>query len=618
MRRAFAVAAVTALVAAPASTASLRVKGVDATHFPHVTVTVVASKRSGAPRLRENGSPVRGVLARNLGRDKSVVLAIDRSQSMKGRALADATAALRKFVASKPSSDRLALIGFGSKAVELTRFSSATIDADIALRDVTVDETQGTALYDTVVLGSRALRKEDSASRVLIVLTDGANASKGASRAAAIATARRSHVAVYTVGIESEQFSPAALRTIAASTGGHYFPAASSGALAAVYDRLAAELARTWRLEYVTSARPGEHAVLAATVPRVGRATARFLVQGDAHREDASSLVPEALYEGTFGTLLVASIAGLLALIAFLCFAAARRGSWLRNRLAPHVKTYAGDQPASEERERLAMAAELFQATERSLGHLRPWLALERMIERADIPLRTVQILYISLGAAMLFGLVVAVVGLPAPLILVAMALGGALPTVVVWFKARKRTKAFDDQLPDILLTIAGSLKAGHSFKQGIQTIVDDGEPPASKEFSRVTTEMQLGRPMDEALTDMAKRLGSANFEFVMTAVTVQRQVGGSLAGLFDTVAQTVRDRQQFARRIRSLTAMGRGSAYMLVALPFVLAGLLTLGNPEYMSPLYTTSTGHMLIMVGLTSMGVGSLILKKIVSFKG
>jgi tight adherence protein B len=177
---------------------------------------------------------------------------------------------------------------------------------------------------------------------------------------------------------------------------------------------------------------------------------------------------------------------------------------------------------------------------------------------------------------------------------------------------------AFEDQLPDLLVTLAASLKAGHSFKQGIQTIVDEGHEPASKELGRVLTDTRLGRPMDEALSETAERIGSKNFSFVITAVTIQRQVGGSLAGLFDMVADTVRQRQQFARKIKGLTAMGRASAYVLIALPFFIAFALTLLNPDYMAPLYNTSTGHQLIMVGLVMMAFGSLILKKLVSFRG
>lgn len=131
-------------------------------------------------------------------------------------------------------------------------------------------------------------------------------------------------------------------------------------------------------------------------------------------------------------------------------------------------------------------------------------------------------------------------------------------------------------------------------------------------------TEAQLGRPIDDSLAEMAQRLGSKNFEFVITAVTIQRQVGGSLAGLIDMVADTVRQRQQFIRKVRGLTAMGRAGSYVLIALPFVIALALTAMNAEYMSPLYHTSTGHKLILLGFVMMSIGSLMLKKIVSFKG
>jgi tight adherence protein B len=191
------------------------------------------------------------------------------------------------------------------------------------------------------------------------------------------------------------------------------------------------------------------------------------------------------------------------------------------------------------------------------------------------------------------------------------------VPYLVVGFKARKRVKAFENQLPDLLVTMAAGLKAGHSFRQALQSVVDEDQPPASKELQRVLTETRLGRPMDEALVDMAHRIGSKNFEFVITAVAIQRQVGGSLASLFDMVADTVRNRQQFAKKIKGLTAMGRASAYVLIGLPFFVAGLLTLLNPDYMRPLWHTGTGQKLIMVMFVMMTFGSLILRKIVNFR-
>jgi len=193
----------------------------------------------------------------------------------------------------------------------------------------------------------------------------------------------------------------------------------------------------------------------------------------------------------------------------------------------------------------------------------------------------------------------------------------GAPIGYVAW-KARGRLRQFENQLPDLLITLAASLKAGHSFRQGIQSVVDEGAQPAADEFKRVMTETQLGKPMDNALANMAERVGSSNLSFVVTAVTIQRQIGGSLAGLFDMVAETVRQRQQFARKVKSLTAMGRMSAYVLVGLPFFMAAIVTLMNGAYMAPLWHTSVGHMMVFTGLVMIGLGSLMLKKIASVRG
>ena len=221
-------------------------------------------------------------------------------------------------------------------------------------------------------------------------------------------------------------------------------------------------------------------------------------------------------------------------------------------------------------------------------------------------------------ASGILVGLLTTAIASSTLISLLGLAGGAMLPVGWVWLKAHRRLQAFENQLPDLLIGVAASLKAGHSFKQALQAIVDDGAEPAAKEFKRVLTESRLGRPLDDALNDMAERVGSKNLSFIVTAVAVQSQVGGSLASLFDMVADTVRNRQQFARKIKALTAMGRMSAYVLIGLPFFLAGALSLVNPGYMAPLFNTSAGHKMIMLSIVMMAIGSLLLKKIVSFKG
>jgi tight adherence protein B len=604
-----------------AATAGLELRKAQFTDYPYAEVLAVTPKPSSrAPRLQENGAQAADFTAQNLGRAKSVLLAIDTSHSMRGKALADAISAARSFVAAKPGSDRVAIATFGDKAQLLTRFSSATIDADIALRGLQVSPKQGTALNDVVALGSRALGSEALPGRVLILLTDGSDRGSSTSMAAALAAARDAGVAVYPVGIKSEQFSPAALRGLAEQTGGTYRAASSSKGLKAAYADIAAELRRTWLLRWVTGRLPGESVSLKAFVPGVGSATLTSSVPGTTDEEQAAeptSLLPDAAYSSRFGSLAVGLAVGLLLLLAWGLVTRARRGGWVQRRISGHLAvTRKNDRSAP--RERFATGAALMRATEGAFSHLRFWRGVHGLLERADLPLRTVEFLYIATGCAFVLGLVAALAAQSTLVILVALAIGALLPFGFVWFKARRRSKAFEDQLPDVLLTMAASLKAGHSFKSALQTIVDEGAEPASKEFNRVLTETRLGRPMEAALTEMPGRVGSKNLEFAITAVTIQGQVGGSLAGLFDMVADAVRNRQQFARKIKGLTAMGRASAYVLVALPFVLAGALTLLNRTYMDPLWGTSAGHKMLMGMVVMITLGSLMLKKIVSFKG
>ncbi|HEX2044661.1 MAG TPA: VWA domain-containing protein [Gaiellaceae bacterium] len=592
---------------------------VDTTAYPLMRATFVSEEPTSAPpRVEENGQLVPDVVATNLGEAKSIVLAVDRSQSMQGQPLEDAVAAARAFLGAKPDADRVSVVTYATEAVALTGFSTSTTDADSALRSIAIDPAPGTTLYDALVLSANSLASESLAGRVIIIVTDGNETQSEASLADVVAAARDAGAAIYVVGIESRLFNPEPMRQIAAETGGNYYGAASSAALTEVYSSIAEQLSRTWRLEFVTTALPGERIRLAATG---GGEEARLALTapGDAIKTrspEASGRLPEQFFGSVWGQAAFAALVGVIVLVAAAFLFAAPKGAWLKGRLAPHVVERR--QRAKRVRgERLALASGLFRATENALGNLKPWKRLGHTLERADLPLRTVEFVYIIVGSALFFGLVAAAFRVQVVFVGAALLGGGLLPYLFVSFKARRRLKAFENQLPDLLVTMAAGLKAGHSFRQALQSVVDEDQPPASKELKRVLTETQLGRPMDEALLEMAQRIGSKNFEFVITAVTIQRQVGGSLAGLFDMVADTVRNRQQFAKKIKGLTAMGRASAYVLIGLPFFVAGMLTLVNEQYMRPLWSTSIGHKLLILMVVMMTIGSLILRKLVNFR-
>jgi tight adherence protein B len=605
------------LLVLPANALAAKIEA-DASDYPTVRAIVVTDEPTpSAPTLTENGDKVTGLVATNLGQAKSIVLAVDRSRSMEGQPLQSAVEAARAFVAAKPLEDRISVVTYATEPIILTGFQTSTTDADSALRSISLDPVAGTTLYDSLVLSANSLASETYLGRVVIIVTDGNETRSEATLEDAIAAAQNAGASVYVVGIESDKFNPEPLRQIAEETGGNYYGAADAAALTEVYNSIAEELSRTWRLEYVTSALPSEKITLTATAAGTS-ASVQTVVPGSSvviHKSELEGRLPEHFFGTFWGQAAFAAVIGLIVLLAAGLVFARPRSTWLKSRLEPHVATQRRVKETG--RQRLRIAAGLFHATENALGKFKPWRRLQRTLERADLPLRTVEFVYLMLGAGLLVGLIVAGMTRSVPLIALGLLGGAAVPYLFASFKAKQRVKAFENQLPDLLVTMAAGLKAGHSFRQALQSVVDEDQPPASKELKRVLTETRLGRPMDQALADMAQRIGSKNFEFVITAVTIQRQVGGSLATLFDMVADTVRNRQQFAKKIKGLTAMGRASAYVLIALPFFVASMLTLLNAEYMRPLWHTSTGHKLIIIMFVMIGIGSLILRKIVNFR-
>jgi tight adherence protein B len=609
-----------ALALAATASASVKIAGVDKAGYPQLRVTIVTSQPSSRePLIRENGQPIQGSEADNLGQCANVVLAIDRSQSMRGKALRDAAAAAQSFVLTKPSCTRVELVTFGHRATELTGMSSATIDAQYELRTIEVDAKQGTALWEAVATSARALDKTASGGRVLILLTDGADTTH-ASMEQAIAAAHDAGVAAYPIGIESDQFKPDALKQLARDTGGSYHAAKGTGSLQQVYASIRRELARTWRVSYPTAARPGETPKLDASIPGLGAdQLAVFLppsLGASLAPEKPDPIVPAQAYDHGFGMLVLMLIVGIATLAAFSLLMSAPRSKRLRRRIEPHVDARA--QRRKEQRQRFGASRALMGATEKAFVRFSVWAKMQRLLERADMPLRAVELFYICAGCAFVPAFIAAFAGAPSFFLLILMGGGAAAPIAFVWFKAKKRLQQIDDSLADLLITLAASLKAGHSFRQGLASAAEENSGPLTKELKRVLTETSLGRPMDDALQEMADRIGSKDLSFVITAVTIQRQVGGSLAGIFDLVADTIRQRQQFARKIRGLTAMGRASMWVLIALPCALAVLLTLINADYMRPLWFTNTGHYLLYTGIGMIVFGYLSLRRIVNFKG
>jgi tight adherence protein B len=606
---------------ASAATQPLQITGVDTSRQPLIAISVrapvgIAGKGTPAFSVTENGHPISGLSIADPNKGANILAALDVSRSMRGQPLARALAAARTFATSKQAIDQFSVLSFGDRVSAASPLTTDPTSIAAALREVTLASKQGTSLYDGLIDGIRALADAGSGRRVLVVLTDGDDTSSKATAAQVIAAAHASDVSIYAIALKSSTFRPVVLRRIATSTGGGLFQA-GAGEIKSVYREIGRDLHSTYLLEY-TSSLPAKKISLAISAPGAGSATTSFVSEG------AKIVAPPKLNSSVstftdtrFANLFLALAIGVLALLgALLLF---RPSS--EHRLAKRIEGYAQVSVKVTERADGESRSPLFQqlllATERALGRLKYWKRMGFLLQQADLPLRAAELFYIQLGAAAVLGILSTLIGVPVFISLIAFGAGLLVPHLYVARKAGKRLKKFEGQLPDTLVAVAASLRAGHSFAQAMSTIVKDGGEPAAKEFARVETETRLGRSTDDALQAMAERLASRNFEFVVLAVNIQRQVGGSLAEILDMVADTVREREQFSRKVRALTAMGRASAYVLVAMPFFIGLALSAINFTYIKPLFTTSAGHIMFGTGLALIGIGTLILRKMVNFR-
>ena len=408
--------------------------------------------------------------------------------------------------------------------------------------------------------------------------------------------------------------SHTALNSLTRSTGGHVFAADHSAAgISAVYRQIAAEIRNTYRLQYTSHA--DGVTPLQVSLKGYVPATESIDLSAPAAEIVAAGGTVSSISKRSSAGFALAMVIGLLVLAVVLLMVRVPRETVLARRLDRYTEGERG--PAVEKERKLSMRNLLIRRGERSFGGSSYFLHVAGLLERADIAMRPPEFVAIQAGLVVALLLAGLVVGIGILFTLGAAVVGAVLPIWWVRRKANSRRRKFEDQLGDTLGAVASSLRAGQSFQQAMSTISLDGPEPISQEFQRVETEIRLGRPADEALQSMADRLGSKNFEFVVLAVNIQRQVGGSLSEILDMVADTVRGRVMFAKKVRALTAMGRASAYVLVAMPFFLFVGMWAIDRSYVRPLWTQSAGHIMVLLGLASMAIGGLVVRKIVNFK-
>ena len=242
---------------------------------------------------------------------------------------------------------------------------------------------------------------------------------------------------------------------------------------------------------------------------------------------------------------------------------------------------------------------------------------VELDLARAALPIRVGEYLFIRwlIGAALFLLLIL--LKLPLLSALVVGLLGFVAPRFYVASKESQRIRKLEDQLVDALSMMANSLKAGSSFLQAMEMVANELPAPISEEFQQVVAEVGVGAPVDQALTEFSQRVRSYDLYLVVTAIIVQRHVGGNLAEVLSNIAHTIRERQQMLRQAQVETSEMRLSAYVLIALPIVMAVYLVTTRYTYIEPMFTTSTGRLLLVGAAIMQVIGYYIMRKIADVK-
>ncbi|MCU1636167.1 MAG: type secretion system protein [Cryobacterium sp.] len=241
---------------------------------------------------------------------------------------------------------------------------------------------------------------------------------------------------------------------------------------------------------------------------------------------------------------------------------------------------------------------------------------LETALERAGMKLSPADFVILVASSTLLAVLAGAL--LAGPWLGVLLTPAGPLGAkVLIGVKQGKRRRAFADQLDDTLQLLAGGLRAGHSLLRAIDAVSHEADSPTAEEFARVVNETRLGRDLNDALDQTALRMQSEDFSWVAQAIGVHREVGGDLSEVLDEVGHTIRERNQIRRQVLALSAEGKMSAYVLLALPLVVLGILMLTSPSYVVRFVESPLGFVMMGAAVVMMVIGSLWLRKIVSFK-
>jgi tight adherence protein B len=556
---------------------------------------------------------------------RTTVLAIDVSDSMAGAKFAAAKRAADVFLDSVPTDLAVGIVTFAG-SVNVVQQPSLDRAASRRLVDG-LRLSYGTHLYDGL---TKAIQTSGAAGpRSVLVLSDGRDTS-----ATPITTATRqvkSHgVKVDVIALAQSPHDEHLLGALSKAGGGSVLSAADPHQLGKIFAAEAQALssqilitanvpdgaAREGTLQVSLDA--GSQSFGDSAYVSLGAAPKP---KTDHHASSATALQPTA--DGpqvTQRAMLWGVLAlgvGLMVLLLAILGGFGRQPESLESRIEAYTTRGASARKAATPSQ--SVTAQAIGMAQKALQGNKGFEAkLGAKLDAAGLSLKPAEWLLLHAGLALgVTALTFLVLGGNVLLVIVAIAAGLVGPWLYLGRKQSRRLKAFNAQLAGTLQLLAGSLQAGLSVAQGMDTIVREGAEPVAGEFRRALVETRLGVPIEDALESMADRMMSDDFKWTVMAIRIQRDVGGNLAELLLTVAATLREREYLRRQVKSLSAEGRFSAYILLAMPPILLLYEATTNRTYLDPLIHTPLGWAMLAAMGVLMGLGAFMMSRLIKLE-
>ncbi|NHA69173.1 type II secretion system F family protein [Phycicoccus flavus] len=575
---------------------------------------------------------------------RSTMLVIDTSGSMEASGMATVRTAVKEFLSEVPDDVKVGVVSFASTSGVDVR---PTTDHAEVSREVGSLRSKGeTALYEAIQDAVRGLGTDGE--RSIILLSDGgdtvARAQGGdnrerAERKKALEALSKAKVRAEVVSFKSADSNTEVLDQFAEAGGGLVVKASNTEAVSTAFSAAARALTSQAVLDIKRPAGvtgPKSVVVKGTASGETFEVTQRIDLGDTAPVEVEPDPTPTAepiaaagvpadtspLNALSWSLLLPAIAVVFLGVFAFGLAVGAPAFRSRRSERIEAVEAYGFGRSTTGQKQAASTAViseQLVHMGDQFMEGRESTTKTMALLTRADLPWRA--------GEWLVLRIIAIVVGFAVGLVLdstyrfvggaIGALLGLLLPPLLLRFLANRRGQKFEIVLPDVMMLVATSLSSGFSLLQALDSVAKDAPEPAAKEFSRALAEARIGSDVSDALDHMAVRMDSHNMRWTTMAIRIQREVGGNLAETLRTTAGTLREREMLRRQVKALSAEGRLSAYILIALPILLFFYSMWANYDYISMLWTNVLGWIMLAIGLVSLVIGIFWMRNVVKIE-